>query len=213
MEDIYRLRQIRRNNRPKLQLSLPRANLITNSSGKHLTPTKASHLYQQRNGDDHEDSVPENIIPSNHYMNDHRHLQATVSGCSLDSTKDVSSGSSVCSNEKSGPENSDDGNTSDNCIWNTEEADLFIRVEESLFPVHKQIISAQSTVLKRMIRFAEGSFREDEEERPVCVITLPGTKVQDVKELLSFIYFRRRPIQGDTLHCFSSHLALYFLFF
>ena len=78
----------------------------------------------------------------------------------------------------------------ESCPWNTENADLFLKVKDTLFPVHRSIITLHSVTLRIIIY----SVNYVDEETPV--ITLKGHQSDEIKELLSYIYYPQKEVYG-----------------
>ena len=76
------------------------------------------------------------------------------------------------------------------CPWNTDNADLFLKVDDSMFPVHRSIISLHSATLRTIIY----SVNYVDEETPT--ITLKGRQPDELKELLSYIYYPQKEVCG-----------------
>ena len=96
---------------------------------------------------------------------------------------------------------SDDG-AMGGCLWDTEQADLYLRVHHCLLPVHRHLVSANSKVLRRQIdqATAERNQRDEynslEDDDHVYVISTEESSLLDVKEFLAFVYHPRRVING-----------------
>ena len=90
-----------------------------------------------------------------------------------------------------------------NCLWETEEADLYIRTVSgtSLFPVHKSILSAYSSVfhmrISELFRNNDDPLCNNEQSTDQVNILNIELNTQDTKELLAFIYSRGRRIDGE----------------
>ena len=80
-------------------------------------------------------------------------------------------------------------------------ADLLIKIEDSLFPVHKTVISQYSVTLKNMIdtQVYDNDFfddQDDDEDLPDQCICIKNSKAADVKALLDFMYHPEKVIGG-----------------
>ena len=76
--------------------------------------------------------------------------------------------------------------------WNLERADLVIKVEQTLFPVHRCLISLYSDVLKNIIF----SVHFGDEDTPM--VTLMEQNAQSIQNLLTYIYFQEKEISGEN---------------
>ena len=96
------------------------------------------------------------------------------------------------------------GCTIANVPWNPERADLVVKVEQTLFPVHRSWISFYSDVLKNMIF----SLNFSDEDTPM--ITLMEQNVQSIQNLLTYLYFQDKEISGKifVLVCFRFLFSL-----
>ena len=77
--------------------------------------------------------------------------------------------------------------------WDVERADLVIKVQQTLFPVHRSLVSLYSVVLKNII-FSVHFGDEDTQ-----LVTLMEQNVQTIQDLLTFIYFQDKEITGEKL--------------
>lgn len=91
-----------------------------------------------------------------------------------------------------------------NVPWDFERADLVIKVNNTLFPVHRSLVSLYSDVLKNII-FSVNFGDEDTQ-----MITLMEQNVHCIKRLLTFIYFQEKEITGMFICLFCFHVYLKF---
>jgi len=77
--------------------------------------------------------------------------------------------------------------------WNVDRADLVIKVEQTLFPVHRSLISFYSDVLKTII-FSVNFGDEDTQ-----MVTLMEQRVQSMNNLLTYIYFQEKEVSDDVV--------------
>lgn len=76
--------------------------------------------------------------------------------------------------------------------WEVSRADLVIKVKNTLFPVHRSLISLYSEVLKNII-FSVNFVDED-----TPIVTLMEQNAHDIMELLTYIYFQDKEITGES---------------
>ena len=79
----------------------------------------------------------------------------------------------------------------EDCPWDIKDADLYIGVGKSLFPVHRSRIALGSSVLRSVI-VTLGQCDE-----AASILWLGDYEVNEIRQLLKFIYFPERPIKGD----------------
>eukprot|EP00112_Aurelia_sp_Birch-Aquarium-sp1_P015793 Seg3528.4 transcript_id=Seg3528.4/GoldUCD/mRNA.D3Y31 product="BTB and MATH domain-containing protein 38" protein_id=Seg3528.4/GoldUCD/D3Y31 len=79
------------------------------------------------------------------------------------------------------------------CRWDTQNADLYLGVGKRLFPVHRSLVALASPVLRGII-VAVGHYDE-----MATVISIGDQQVDDIRLLLKFIYFPRKPIEDKLL--------------
>lgn len=83
--------------------------------------------------------------------------------------------------------------------WDLERADLVIKVNDTLFPVHRSLVSLYSDVLKNII-FSVNFGDEDTQ-----MVTLMEQTVESIHCLLTYIYFQDKEIKGELSFFYSSH--------
>ncbi len=85
----------------------------------------------------------------------------------------------------------------ENCCYDVENADLFLRVANSLFPVHRSKIALSSPIL-RTILVSIGYHDEN-----ATIVSFGDLDIHKMKRLLSYIYFPNRKINGEYTTCYS----------
>ena len=88
--------------------------------------------------------------------------------------------------------------------WNVDRADLVIKVEQTLFPVHRSLISFYSDVLKNII------FSVNFDDEDTQMVTLMEQRAQSMNNLLTYIYFQEKEVSGKRIVFYIRILIFFF---
>ena len=78
------------------------------------------------------------------------------------------------------------------CPWDSGDSDMILRVERSIFPVHRFLLSIESEILRTIIDSVPAN------ENKTTVVTLNGYKSDEIKMLLTFVYLPEAEINGKS---------------
>ncbi len=116
-------------------------------------------------------------------------LESKMSSCSTDSG--ISLRMSRCSVSCLISDVDTSGCTVAEVPWQVSRADLVLKVNNTLFAVHRSLISLYSDVLKNIIY----SVNFVDEDAPV--VTLMEQNPENILELLTYIYFQDKDVTGE----------------
>ena len=85
--------------------------------------------------------------------------------------------------------------------WDTEKADISIKVENFLFPVQSMFVSQHSSVLRKQIQLK----REDSKDS----VLIENSSPIEMRELLTFIYHPRKKVDGKQISCIKWFLRVF----
>ena len=76
------------------------------------------------------------------------------------------------------------------CPWNSESSDMLLKVERSVFPVHRFLLSIESEIFKTIIESIPTA------KNGTTLVTLNGYDADEIQMLLTFVYLPESEIDG-----------------
>lgn len=76
------------------------------------------------------------------------------------------------------------------CPWKTESCDMLLRVENSVFPVNRFLLSVESDIFKTILESIPVA------QKRKTIVTLNGYDAKEIEMLLTFVYLPESEIKG-----------------